>query len=361
MHLFMNIRQSSRSYEDWMRACAPVVESQLAHKHQKMKEDPFEFFRGTYYRWAQVWPQVCPECVKAPRVLSVGDVHVNSFGTWRDAEGRLCWGIDDFDEAWPLPYTNDLVRLATSVKLARKLGYISLRTKTACEVILAGYARTLKHGGCPIVLAEEERRLETLGIAAIKPPDRFWEKLNQLPTLAGRLPGDAKKALERTLPKDHLQYRVIQREAGVGSLGHQRFVAIAECQGGFIAREAKRVVLPAGIWIDGGPTHRHSYYQRALSSAIRSPDPYQGLWKSWVIRRLSPESNPIAVEDLPRKRDEETLLLAMGSEVANVHLGQHQQVSHILKNLHRREANWLRTAAKKMAALTLREWKEYRG
>ena len=66
---------------------------------------------------------------EAPRVLSVGDAHVNSYGTWRDAEGRLCWGIDDFDEAWPLPYTNDLVRLATSVKLARKLGYISLRTK----------------------------------------------------------------------------------------------------------------------------------------------------------------------------------------------------------------------------------------
>ncbi len=34
------------------------------------------------------------------QVLAVGDLHVNSFGTWRDAEGRLCWGLDDFDEAY---------------------------------------------------------------------------------------------------------------------------------------------------------------------------------------------------------------------------------------------------------------------
>ena len=47
----------------------------------------------------------------------MGDLHVDSFGTWRDVEGRLCWGVDDFDEAYPLPYTNDLVRLAASAKI----------------------------------------------------------------------------------------------------------------------------------------------------------------------------------------------------------------------------------------------------
>ena len=50
-------------------------------------------------------------------MLAVGDLHVNSFGTWRDAEGRLCWGVDDFDESYPLAYTNDLVRLAASLKI----------------------------------------------------------------------------------------------------------------------------------------------------------------------------------------------------------------------------------------------------
>src|SRR5260370_32652719 len=49
-------------------------------------------------------------------VLAVGDLHVENFGTWRDAEGRLTWGVNDFDEAYPLPYTIDLARLATSVR-----------------------------------------------------------------------------------------------------------------------------------------------------------------------------------------------------------------------------------------------------
>jgi len=44
-------------------------------------------------------------------------LHVNSFGTWRDAEGRLCWRVDDFDESYPLAYTNDLVRPAASMKI----------------------------------------------------------------------------------------------------------------------------------------------------------------------------------------------------------------------------------------------------
>ena len=86
----MNIRQATRKYEDWMREWGPVVEQHLRHKHTKMEEDPFQFFRGSYYRWAQIWPEVCVDYAKAPRVLCVGDLHVDSYGTWRDAEGRLC-------------------------------------------------------------------------------------------------------------------------------------------------------------------------------------------------------------------------------------------------------------------------------
>jgi len=83
-----------------------------------MAEGLFAFFRATFYRWIQCWPAVCETENEAPQVLSVGDIHVENFGTWRDAEGRLIWGVNDFDEAWPLPYTNDLVRLATSALIA---------------------------------------------------------------------------------------------------------------------------------------------------------------------------------------------------------------------------------------------------
>jgi hypothetical protein len=81
---------------------------------------------------------------------------------------------------------------------------------------------------------------------------------------------------------------------------------------------------------------------------------------AWLIRRLSPESNPIEIADLPEERDEETLLYAMGSEAANVHLGSKRQVADILKDLGRRKSNWLRSAARDMAKAMEGDWKGYK-
>src|SRR6201996_5899330 len=195
-----DIESVTANYEAWMRSCTTVLRSDLQSKHEHMKETPFGFLRGTFYRWAQLWPSVCADLCGAPKVLAVGDLHVNSFGTWRDSEGRLCWGVDDFDEAWPLPYTNDLVRLSASVKIATKLGLLDIKVKHACQLILSAYEATLRQDGCPIVLAEQERQLEKLGIGALEAPLRFWEKLNERPTFNRRLPPNAKQSLVRTFP-----------------------------------------------------------------------------------------------------------------------------------------------------------------
>ena len=356
----MNFRETTRRYEEWMHGCGSVVDTELRDKHAKMKQNPFLFLRGTYYRWAELWPEICADSKRAPVIVSVGDLHVDSFGTWRDVEGRLCWGVDDFDEAWPLPYTNDLTRLAASVKVAGKVGVLRIKTAEACEVILEAYERTLRAGGCPIVLAEEETHLEKLGIESLKPPKSFWKNLNRLPAIHGHLPRDAARALRSTFPRDRLSYKVVRREAGLGSLGQIRFVAIAKYRGGHLAREAKNVRPSANLWLNGRTSHRQSYYEDIMMSAERSLDPYVKIAGSWLIRRLSPDSNPIPIEDLPKERDEEILLRAMGTEAANVHLGDRRRVKAILKDLRARKANWLRRDAKKMAKLVLREWKEYR-
>src|SRR6202035_155603 len=154
-----------------------IVHSHLRDKHEQMRADLFAFCRATFYRWVQQWPDVCGELRHAPRVLAVGDLHVDSFGTWRDVEGRLCWGVDDFDESSPLPYTNDLVRLAASVKLMVDAERIDMKFRKACQVILKGYERTLRDGGRPIVLAENETDLEKLGVQALKAPPDFWQTM----------------------------------------------------------------------------------------------------------------------------------------------------------------------------------------
>src|SRR5580692_480965 len=113
----MKIHRATEKYEAWLGERIPLVHADLKRKHALMKEGAFPFMRATFYRWAQTWPDVSPETFKAPVALAVGDLHVENFGTWRDVEGRLIWGINDFDELAWMPYTCDLVRLATSALL----------------------------------------------------------------------------------------------------------------------------------------------------------------------------------------------------------------------------------------------------
>jgi hypothetical protein len=357
----MDIHEATKSYEQWMRGCTKIINSQLHSKHQQMRDDPFSFFRATYYRWAQLWPEICPVLNNAPKVSAVGDLHVESFGTWRDGEGRLCWGVDDFDESYALPYTNDLVRLAASVRVATDLGSFTLKFKEACDVILDGYIECLKNEGRPMVLAENEEKLESLGRECIKHPKEFWNKLNLRPAVSDGVPPEIRQAIEKTFPAKGLPYKVVRREAGLGSLGQERFVAIATCVGSFIAREAKAMVPCASIWLKGEAGNCQSDYEKTMGCAIRSHDPYQQVIGKWLIRRLSPESNPIHVDDLPTKRDESILLNAMGAEAANVHLGSRRSkyVLH-LQDLQSRKSKWLRDAAKEMSQAMTKEWKQYR-
>jgi hypothetical protein len=115
------------------------------------------------------------------------------------------------------------------------------------------------------------------------------------------------------------------------------------------------------VWLNGRVAQRQFYYQNVLTSGVHSPDPFQTISSDWLVRRLWPDCNPIKIEELPGKRDEEILLRAMGTETANVLLGDRRQTKAILADLKRRDPAWLPTAAKKMAKFFLREWKEYRG
>ena len=110
-------RQQGRT-NAWLATQCDVVKKDIVYKHHRMKKSPFIFLRATYFRWARKIGDWCPELMDAPQLLSIGDLHLENFGTWRDADGRLVWGVNDFDEAAVMPYVLDLVRLATSIRLA---------------------------------------------------------------------------------------------------------------------------------------------------------------------------------------------------------------------------------------------------
>ena len=207
----MKIFKATRKYESWLRKELNVFEDDLALKAQLLAQDPFMFLRGTFYRWMQMFPNVCQKAADAPIVLSVGDLHAANFGTWRDARDELIWGINDFDEAALLPYTQDLIRLATSVALASQTQRLSISLAEACDAILDGYRNGLEKGGEPFVVNDERDWLRKAYVKSEHLAEKYWERLNQCPALEKEAPPDVRSMLEASLPSQGMQYRLAQR------------------------------------------------------------------------------------------------------------------------------------------------------
>ena len=352
----MRVTKATRKFENWLGKRSPLVRTDLDLKHKLMREHPFTFLRATYYRWAQTWPDVCPELARAPIVLAVGDLHVENFGTWRDSEGRLVWGINDFDETYPMSYANDLVRLAVSADLAIKSGHLKLSNARACKTILGGYIAGLRTGGVPFVLEENHNWLRHAATGELRNPSHFWAKMDRLTTVS-EVPKSAKRALESILPED--RYRTVHRVAGMGSLGGERFVALSTWKGGRIAREAKALAPSANIWATDQKGSERILYEEIIESAVRAADPLVRVRGRWLIRRLSPDCSRIELTQLPEKVAEERLLWAMGFETANVHLGSKSAVNNVRRDLSRRRHDWLYSAMRKMTYAVVEDYEDW--
>ncbi len=356
----MNIRKATWGFEKWMAARTRLVKADLIFKHRRKAESPFLFLRATFYRWVQLWGEVCPGLAAAPTVLAVGDLHIENFGTWRDVEGRLIWGGDDFDEAYPAAYTIDLVRLATSARLACQEGHLVIQARGACDAILEGYADGLRAGGRPLVLGERHKWLREIALHQLHDPVLFWQKMDNLPETRGRVPGEVRRALEKMMPERGLRYTIKHRVAGLGSLGHQRWVAVADWRGGQVAREAKALVPSAFVWARGLIGSAKLHYSEIVKRAVRVPDPFVRLRGNWIVRRLAPDCSRVELTSLPKIKDEARLLHSMGWETANVHLGSRSAIRAVERDLHNRPGNWLHRSAKAMAKAVIQDYKVWR-
>src|SRR5712692_10685081 len=175
----MSFRKDNAAFEAWLATQCDVVVKDVDDKHHQMKKSAFIFLRATYFRWAGQIGKLCPELMDAPQVLAVGDLHLENFGTWRDAEGRLVWGINDFDEASVMPYTIDLVRLATSALIAAKAQALAITPAEASAAILAGYREGLEGRNGPYVLEEGHDWLRKLALGDLREPQKFWAKMEK--------------------------------------------------------------------------------------------------------------------------------------------------------------------------------------
>jgi uncharacterized protein (DUF2252 family) len=158
----------------------------------------FAFLRATFYRRVPLWLEVCSDLAKVPQVLGVGDLHVENFGTWRDTEGRLVWGVNDFDEVARMPYAVDLTRLVTSAIVAKQENELTIDARVAAASVLEGYSESLDSGGNPFILEENHHALRTMALAAEREPNHFLVQAHQ--SSAVTPPKRVQRLLERSLP-----------------------------------------------------------------------------------------------------------------------------------------------------------------
>src|SRR5262245_28862392 len=344
-------------YEDWLSRQVDVVRADLRFKHRQMKSSLFAFLRATFYRWGPLWRETCPDLVDAPRVLAVGDLHVENFGTWRDTEGRLVWGVNDFDEVARMPYAADLVRLVTSTILAQSENKLAIDAAGAATAVLNGYAEFLEAGGEPFILEESHPHLREMALGAERDPVHFWSKLATLPSAAP--PKHIQRLLRKCLPGTVENIAFFHRIAGEGSLGRPRYVASGSSNGGFVAREAKVWLPSAWGWAKGRPKEQ-AYSVRLLKQSVREPDPYYSVQDGWVVRRLGPHCGRIELTEFPKRRDEHLILKDMGRETANLHLAKLDQRINLLSDFDKRKPDWLVNAAQSMARATKRDWESFK-
>ena len=328
----MNIIESTVFYESWLADQTDLQDKRLDRKHALMASGPFQFLRATFYRWLQRWRKECGDLHgrNEDALLAVGDLHVENFGIWRDSRNRLVWGVNDFDEACQVPFTLDLVRLATSIILAAEAIEIEAPVGQVAELLLTGYAEGLEAAGAPTLLEDGSyHELLALVTTVNEPAASFWKrKLNDddNPAITTKeLPRGLDDVFRPAFPRGSTPvYRRQKKPGGLGSLGRRRYLAVMKLgDDQYIAREAKALVPSALSWLEMHPAAM-SLTATLLQRAVRSPDPWLQVHDRWLVRQLAPDAIKI---ELPASKEDArlvfapALLRAMGFETANVHLG----------------------------------------
>ena len=220
----------------------------LERKWSRMTKSSFAFLRGS----AAVWSVMLERNPKWLRGLPgrgpvVGDLHLENFGTFRSARG-MTFQVNDFDEAFIGPWAFDVLRLLTSVVLARsELGISGTAVLTLADAVLDGHDLAMGRGR-PARPSALEALVLKAGRAGnkslLKKLDargklvRDPEKSPEAPAaLVKRLPS-ALREWQATLPEEHrpsdASLEVIdctRRVAGTGSLGVERLQVLVRGEG----------------------------------------------------------------------------------------------------------------------------------
>ena len=340
-----DIVSATVDYETWLRNHVTVVEADLALKHTELADTPLRFLRGTYYYWLRGMKTLLPSLLEAPSVPLVGDLHAENFGTWRDHHGVTRWGVNDLDELGHGPYPIDLARLAASCVLSP---HVALDDVTICDILLDGWLTTTPGPAVKIEEAEHLQHLlpdshgETKYYAALAATD---------PIDPAALPAVVVHLVETSVdgkwtPTWH------RRQAGTGSLGHQRVVAVADTT----AREVKELGPASAEWADVRACTPDATLYTRVQEAVHGPSPASRS-DGWQLRALAPDEVRIEISAL-HAHATERVLHSMAHAVVNIHgVGDLDAARKYAKALPK---HWLHQAVATMTADTRAAYTDWR-
>src|SRR5260370_17088641 len=155
---------------------------------------------------------------------------------------------------------------------------------------MQGCVGALGTGGGRVVVAEQDRWLGKMASGRLRDPVAFWARMQALPTARGWLPPNLKPLLLRRMPAGSNNVRYVRRRSGLGSLGRERLVAIADWHDSAIAHEAKALAPSAWEWAHRDHASRPIHYLDLATSAVRCPDPLTAVPEGRLLPPLSPHS-----------------------------------------------------------------------
>ncbi len=345
----------SDRYEAWRARRIPLIEADVVSKYARMAQSPWLLARGAYHRYATRFPELLPDLARAPVAVSVGDLHVENFGTWRDRAGRLVWGVHGLDEIDLLPYTADLVRLASTALLAVHDGRLDCLPERVSGAILTGWSERIaaRHPE-PFVLGVTHADLYADHVDAFRDPVSFEAAISGLPPFERALPKPAARMLASVTPAGDFRPQLKRAGADFSSLGARRIVAAGTLDGGLLVREIKQVPGPVSMWAQPKRAQVSGLVGAIDAARGVAAEPWRRQSRKWVVRGIDGDLTDL---ELPNPAvDPLTLLAKMGAEAANIHLTEITEASArkaIRRDVAGRAEGWLHAAAETMVQAAL--------
>jgi uncharacterized protein (DUF2252 family) len=320
-------------------------------KYDKMKKDSFSFFRGSCHLFHEDWP-VGTKIDRAPQLFICGDLHLENFGTYKEADRQVYFGINDFDEGMYASMTRDITRLSVSVLLVGKmLGLKKVDRAALVTNLLNNYRQTL-------LTRQHQNLKEAKGIVGdllVKSANR--SRLDLLKKYLGDIDSDKLQekddkilAIENSRKEQVLAvYRdwakqqsrsefyecldIKQRLAGLGSLGVDRYLLLVVGKGKeqryLLDLKEQPTTTSANSW--SSPAQRVLMVQSLRQSPVPALLGELSInQKSFTLRELQPSQDKITCDAENINQDDlQQLVKTVGQVTAWSHL-QTDKLAEIL-------------------------------